>query len=215
MVTSSVSREGKTFVSSNLAISFALTGKKTLIIGLDIRRPKAAQHFGVSNRLGIVNYLSGQEHDISKIIQPTSYANLDILPGGPIPPNPNELLLNPALDELFTNLRAQYDIIVVDSAPVGLVSDTLLINRVVDINLFVTRARYTSASHIKAANAMALNNKLKSLYMCINDVDMTTRSYSYRRYGYSYGTHTYGSYGYGNDEPKKKSKKGIGSFFKK
>ncbi len=215
MVTSSVSREGKTFVSSNLAISFALTGKKTLIIGLDIRRPKAAQHFGVSNRLGIVNYLSGQEHDISKIIRPTSYANLDILPGGPIPPNPNELLLNPALDELFTNLRAQYDIIVVDSAPVGLVSDTLLINRVVDINLFVTRARYTSASHIKAANAMALNNKLKSLYMCINDVDMTTRSYSYRRYGYSYGTHTYGSYGYGNDEPKKKSKKGIGSFFKK
>lgn len=215
MVTSSVSREGKTFVSSNLAISFALTGKKTLIIGLDIRRPKAAQHFGVSNRLGIVNYLSGQEHDISKIIQPTSYANLDILPGGPIPPNPNELLLNPALDELFTNLRAQYDIIVVDSAPVGLVSDTLLINRVVDINLFVTRARYTSASHIKAANAMALNNKLKSLYMCINDVDMTTRSYSYRRYGYSYGTHTYGSYGYGNDEPKKKNKKGIGSFFKK
>lgn len=214
MVTSSVSREGKTFVSSNLAISFALTGKKTLIIGLDIRRPKAAQHFGVSNRLGIVNYLSGQEHDISKIIRPTSYANLDILPGGPIPPNPNELLLNPALDELFTNLRAQYDIIVVDSAPVGLVSDTLLINRVVDINLFVTRARYTSASHIKAANAMALNNKLKSLYMCINDVDMTTRSYSYRRYGYSYGTHTYGSYGYGNDEPKK-SKKGIGSFFKK
>ena len=215
MVTSSVSREGKTFVSSNLAISFALTGKKTLIIGLDIRRPKAAQHFGVSNRLGIVNYLSGQEHDISKIIRPTSYANLDILPGGPIPPNPNELLLNPALDELFTNLRAQYDIIVVDSAPVGLVSDTLLINRVVDINLFVTRARYTSASHIKAANAMALNNKLKSLYMCINDVDMTTRSYSYRRYGYSYGTHTYGSYGYGNDEPKKKNKKGIGSFFKK
>lgn len=215
MVTSSVSREGKTFVSSNLAISFALTGKKTLIIGLDIRRPKAAQHFGVSNRLGIVNYLSGQEHDITKIIQPTSYANLDILPGGPIPPNPNELLLNPALDELFTNLRAQYDIIVVDSAPVGLVSDTLLINRVVDINLFVTRARYTSASHIKAANAMALNNKLKSLYMCINDVDMTTRSYSYRRYGYSYGTHTYGSYGYGNDEPKKKNKKGIGSLFKK
>lgn len=207
MVTSSVSREGKTFISSNLAISFALTGKKVLLIGLDIRRPKAAHYFGLSNRLGIVNYLSGQEKDIDKIIRPSGYNNLDIMPGGPIPPNPNELLLNPALDELFAELRRRYDYIVVDSAPVGLVSDSYLIDRVVDANLFVTRASYTSCSHVRALNAIAQNNRLKSLYLCINDVDMTTRTYSYRRYGYSYGTSTYGSYGYADDLKDKKKKR--------
>lgn len=212
MVTSSVSREGKTFVSSNLAISFSLTGKKVLLIGLDIRRPKAAHYFGLSNRIGIVNYLSGQERDIDKIIHPSGFENLDIMPGGPIPPNPNELLLNSSLDELFAELRNRYDYIVVDSAPVGLVSDSYLIDRVVDVNLFVTRAGYTSCSHVRALNEIARNNKLKSIYLCINDVDMTTRSYSYRRYGYSYGTSTYGSYGY-SDDFKEKKNKGFLSFF--
>ena len=214
MVTSSVSREGKTFISSNLAISFALTGKKVLLIGLDIRRPKAAHYFGLSNRVGIVNYLSGQERDIDKIIHPSGFANLDIMPGGPIPPNPNELLLNSSLDELFAELRSRYDYIVVDSAPVGLVSDSFLIDRVVDVNLFVTRAGYTSCSHVKTLNGIVNTNKLKSLYLCINDVDMTTRSYSYRRYGYSYGTSAYGSYGY-SDEFKEKKKDGILSFLKR
>ena len=214
MVTSSVSREGKTFISSNLAISFALTGKKVLLIGLDIRRPKAAHYFGLSNRFGIVNYLSGQERDIDKIIYPSEFANLDIMPGGPIPPNPNELLLNSSLDELFAELRKRYDYVVVDSAPVGLVSDSFLIDRVVDVNLFVTRAGYTSCSHVKTLNSIVNTNKLKSLYLCINDVDMTTRSYSYRRYGYSYGTSAYGSYGY-SDEFKEKKNKGIFSFLKK
>ena len=211
MVTSSVSSEGKTFVSSNLAISFALTGKKTLIVGLDIRRPKAAHHFGVSNRRGIVNYLSGQETDINNIITPTGHPNLDIIPGGPVPPNPNELLLNDTLDRLIAELRNRYDYIVIDSAPVGLVSDSYLINRVVDVNLFVARAEYTSCSHIKTLNNIIESGRLKSVYLCVNDVDMTTRSYSYRRYGYSYGTSAYGSYGYSNDEGKKK--KGWYSFF--
>ena len=212
MVTSSVSSEGKTFVSSNLAISFSLTGKKTLIIGLDIRRPRAAHHFGLSNRIGIVNYLSGQERDIDKIIQPTEYKNLDIIPGGPIPPNPNELLLNPALDELFAELRRRYDYIVVDTAPIGLVSDSYLIERVADANLFVTRAGYTSCNHVKALNAIARDNRMKSLYLCINGVDMSTRSYSYRRYGYSYGTSTYGSYGYSDDMKGTKKKNKLLSF---
>lgn len=200
MVTSSVSREGKTFISSNLAVSFALTGKKVLLIGLDIREPRLARHFSLSCKAGIVNYLSGQEKDIDKLIVPSGQIdNLDILPAGPIPPNPNELLLNPELDKLFAELRTRYDYVIVDSAPVGLVSDSFLINRVVDVNLFVTRASYTSRSHIKQLNAIHNGNKLKSLYLCINDVDMSTRTYSYRRYGYGGGTHTYGSYGYEND----------------
>lgn len=208
MVTSSVSSEGKTFVSSNLAISFALTGKKTILIGLDIRRPKAAHHFGLSNKMGIVNYLSGQENDIDKLIQPSGVtSNLDILPGGPVPPNPNELLLNPQLDKLMAELRERYDYIIIDSAPIGLVSDSFLINRIVDVNLFVTRAGYTSRNHIAALNNIAGSNKLKSIYLCINDVDMSTHTYSYRRYGYSYGTSTYGSYGYSDESHNKKKKR--------
>ncbi len=212
MVTSSVPKEGKTYISSNLAISFALTKKKTILIGLDIRRPKAAHLFGLSNSKGIVNYLSGQEQDINQIIFPSGYDNLDIMPGGPVPPNPNELLLNPALDELISELRKRYDYIIIDSAPIGLVSDSLLINRVVDVNLFVTRAKYTSINHVKAANNVAATNKLKSMYLCINDVDMSTRSYSYRRYGHTYGMSTYGGYGYSNEEPKKK---GLFSFLRR
>lgn len=207
MVTSSVAKEGKTFVSSNLGASLALTGKKVLLVGLDIRKPRLALHFGISRKIGITNYLSGQEKDIDKLIVPSGHVdNLDILPGGPVPPNPNELLLNPELDRLFAELRTRYDYIVVDSAPVGLVSDSFLVNRVVDVNLFVTRASYTSRSHVRQLNAIYNGNKLTSLYLCINDVDMTTRTYSYRRYGYSRGTDTYGSYGYGDDSKSKKKR---------
>ncbi len=214
LVTSSVSKEGKTFISANLAISFALTGKKVLCVGLDIRRPRLAHHFDLSNRKGITNYLSGQETDIDAIIVPTHIDNLDILPGGPVPPNPNELLLNTALDTLFAELRNRYDYIIIDSAPVGLVSDSFLINRVADASLFVTRAGYTSRSHIKTLNSIAGSGKLSSVYLCINDVDMTSRSYSYRKYGYSYGTSTYGSYGYNDAENDKKKHRFLGLFRK-
>lgn len=207
MVTSSVSGEGKTFVSSNLALAYAHTGKKVLIIGLDIRRPMAAIHFGFDNKKGITNYLSSQEADYNTIIHPTKVKNLDIIPGGPVPPNPNELLLTNKLDELFAEMRNRYDVIIVDSAPVGMVSDSFLLDRVIDTTLFVTRSKYTSKSHVKAINTLASTHRLKSLYLCVNAVDMTTRTYSYRRYGYGYG-YGYGSYGYGEENNKtKKSKK--------
>ncbi|MBQ2979896.1 MAG: polysaccharide biosynthesis tyrosine autokinase [Bacteroidaceae bacterium] len=215
MITSSVSNEGKTFVASNLALSFALTGKKVLLIGLDIRRPKAAHYFNCSNKKGIVNILSGQESNIDNVIQPTGYKGLDIIPGGPIPPNPNELLLTPVLDSMMQELRKRYDYIVIDSAPIGLVSDSYLINRVVDANIFITRANYTSCSHVKALNNIVASERMKSLYLCINDVDITTRSYSYRRYGYSYGTATYGSYGYNDNSNEHGSKRGLFSFLRK
>lgn len=208
LVTSSVSKEGKTFVSSNLAVSFALTGKKVILVGLDIRRPRIAYHFDLPNKKGVTNYLSGQITDIDELIQHSGKVDtLDILSGGPIPPNPNELLLNPNLDKLFAELRERYDYIIIDSAPVCMVSDSFLINRVVDVTLFVTRAAYTSRSHIKALNPLAVNNKLNSLYLCINDVNITSHTYSYRRYGYSYGTTTYGSYGYGDDNDSHEHKK--------
>lgn len=213
MVTSSVSGEGKTFISSNLAITFAHTGKKVLLIGLDIRRPKAAHIFGINNRKGITNYLSGQETDYNNIIHNTDVKGLDIIPGGPVPPNPNELLLNTALDELIAEMRNRYDYIIIDSAPVGLVSDSFLLNRVVDVNLFVTRSKYTSRNHIKSINNFVTNGRLKSLYLCINAVDIGTRTYAYRKYGYGY-TYGYGSYGY-NNETTKKHRSRIASFFRK
>ena len=215
MVTSSVSGEGKTFVSSNLATAFAHAGKKTLIIGLDIRRPMAALHFGFDNKKGITNYLSGQETNVDNIIHATQTKGLDIIPGGPVPPNPNELLLTKNLDNLIAEMRNRYDIIIIDSAPVGMVSDSFLIDRVIDTTLFVTRSKYTSRSHVKNINAYSANGRLKSLYLCINAVDMTTRTYSYRRYGYGYG-YGYGSYGYGDDsdKSKKKSKKSKFPFMK-
>ena len=213
MVTSSVSGEGKTFISTNLALSFAHTGKKVLIIGLDIRRPKAAYIFGLNNKKGITNYLSGQETNIDNIIYKTAYNGLDIIPGGPIPPNPNELLLNTTLDDLIAEMRKRYDYIIIDSAPVGLVSDSFLLNRFVDVNLFVTRSKYTSRNHIKSVNNLVSTNRLKSLYLCINAVDIGTRTYAYRKYGYGY-TYGYGSYGY-NDEPKRRHKNPILSLFRK
>jgi Mrp family chromosome partitioning ATPase len=140
---------------------------------------------------------------------------LDIIPGGPVPPNPNELLLTKNLDNLIAEMRNRYDIIIIDSAPVGMVSDSFLIDRVIDTTLFVTRSKYTSRSHVKNINAYSANGRLKSLYLCINAVDMTTRTYSYRRYGYGYG-YGYGSYGYGDDsdKSKKKSKKSKFPFMK-
>ena len=216
MVTSSVSSEGKTFISSNLAISFSLTGKKVILIGLDIRRPKAATYFNISNKTGIVNYLSGQVDNIEDIIFHTTYEGLDMIPGGPIPPNPNELLLTHYLDDAIAQLRERYDYIIIDSAPVGMVSDSFLIDRVVDVNLYVTRAEYTSCNHVKALNNIVATNKLKSLYLCINDVDISTRTYSYRRYGgYGYGSSVYGYYGYNDDEKEGKKKKKTFSFLKK
>lgn len=215
MVTSSVSGEGKTFISSNLAMAFAHAGKKVLLVGLDIRRPMAALHFGFDNKKGITNYLSGQETDMESIIMHTSTKGLDIIPGGPVPPNPNELLLTEKLDTLMIEMRKRYDIIIIDSAPVGMVSDSFLIDRIIDTTLFVTRSKYTSRSHVKNINAYSANGRLRSLYLCINAVDMTTRTYSYRRYGYGYG-YGYGSYGYGDDnnKSKKKSKKSKFPFMK-
>ncbi|MBO7318042.1 MAG: CpsD/CapB family tyrosine-protein kinase, partial [Bacteroidales bacterium] len=212
MVTSSISGEGKTFVASNLAISFANTGKKTLLIGIDIRRPMAAIHFGFDNKNGITTYLSSQEKDFNNIIQHTSYTDLDVIPGGPVPPNPNELLLSDKLDSLIAEMRKRYDYIIIDSAPVGMVSDTFLLDRVADVTLFVTRSEFTSKSHIKSINALASSGRLKSLYLCINAVDMTARTYSYRRYGYGYKA-SYGNYGYEDEFTSKE--RNIFSFMKK
>ncbi|MCX4263677.1 MAG: polysaccharide biosynthesis tyrosine autokinase [Muribaculaceae bacterium] len=204
LVTSTVSGEGKTFISSNLAMTYALMGKKTLVIGMDLRRPMLAYNFGFSNARGVTTFLSGQEHDLNSLIQQSKENdNLYVLPAGPIPPNPNELLSSRNMDELIKIVRNEFDYVVIDSAPVGVVSDTYLILRRSDIQLYVTRANYSTKNALSVLHEAVSTDKFQSVYIVLNGVNMGANSYVYRRYG-QYGhygrygrTTKNGSYGYG------------------
>ena len=193
-VTSSVMHEGKTFIASNMALSFAV-----LLIGVDIRRPRLSQYFKISNKQGVTTYLSGANTDLSTLIQPSGIdANLDVLPAGPVPPNPNELLMNPRMSQLIEYGRSHYDYVVLDTAPLGLVSDSFLLARVADVFVYVVRANYTSKQSIEMLNSWIDSKRIDiPTYLILNDVNMESRSYSYRQYGgkkYGYG------YGYANIE---------------
>ena len=211
MFTSSVSGEGKTFVAGNLATSFAFLGKKVLLVGLDIRRPRLSHLFGMDNKKeGITTLLTKNgvaTDDVLSLCMPSGVnKNLDLLIAGPIPPNPSELLTRSTLKEIFDILRKEYDYVIVDTAPVGLVTDTLHIGKVADATVMVCRADYTEKSSFSMINDFAENNKLPNVSIVVNGVDMSKKKYGYA-YGYGkygkYGkstyrsyTHGYGSYGY-------------------
>lgn len=198
--TSSTAGEGKTFVSSNLAMSMALLGKKVILIGLDIRKPRLAEMFNLTDRKkGITLFLSGDSNDkellFNQIIPSRFNTNLDILPAGIIPPNPAELLSRKNLDKAIEYLKEIYDYIILDTAPVGLVTDTLIIARVTDATVYICRADYTPKSNIELVNSLYREEKLKNMSIVLNGIDMTKRKYGYY-YGYGkYGK--YGRYGYG------------------
>lgn len=201
LVTSSGSGEGKTFVATNLAMTYALMGKRVLVVGLDLRRPMLAHRLGYSNQRGVTTFLSGQEQDINSLIhQSKENGNLFILPAGPIPPNPNELLMSANMGHMMTRLRNEFDYIILDSAPIGVISDTFLITRHSDLQLYVTRANFSTKSSLKVLHEAVKNGKFSSVYIILNGVDITSNSYIYRHYGgyghYGKKNHTYG-YGYG------------------
>lgn len=197
LVTSSLSGEGKTFVASNLAMTFAVAGKKTLVIGMDIRRPVLARFFGIDNRKGVTSFLSGQVNKITDIIVPSDRnENLSILPAGPVPPNPNELLLSDRTAQMFEELRKIYDAIIVDTAPIGVVSDTFLIAPHSDVQLYIARANYSTKRCLSVLHGAIASGRLKSCYLVLNAVNIRSSSYSYRRYGH-YGSYGRSSYGYG------------------
>ncbi len=197
-VTSTTTQEGKTFCSANLALSFALAKKKTILVGLDIRRPQVRKYFSLSTSRGIVTYLSGKESDLSSLIVPSGMSEyLDLLPAGPTPPNPNELLMNSALGDVFDYLRERYDYIIVDTAPVGMVSDTFLITPYADLNVYVMRAKYSSKKYIEALENLVREDRLRNLYILVNAVDIKSKVYGYKRYGYGYGYGYKNKYGYG------------------
>ena len=197
-VTSTTTQEGKTFCSANIALSFALAKKKTILVGLDIRRPQVRKYFSLSTSRGIVTYLSGKESDLSSLIVPSGMSEyLDLLPAGPTPPNPNELLMNSALGDVFDYLRERYDYIIVDTAPVGMVSDTFLITPYADLNVYVMRAKYSSKKYIEALENLVREDRLRNLYILVNAVDIKSKVYGYKRYGYGYGYGYKNKYGYG------------------
>ncbi len=204
---SSVSGEGKTFVTINLAMSLALLDKKVLVIGLDIRKPKLGDYLNLSNDTGITMYLSGHLSK-DKLIRPSGiHPNLSVITSGPIPPNPNELLAKTSLDQLIEEYREQFDYIVIDTAPIGVVSDSFSLNRFADMNLYVVRADYTPKKNIADATDLFKHNKLTNLYFVLNAADHAKKIYRKgygKKYGYGYGfSKQHGTYGYGNENEKK------------
>ena len=205
MVSSTQPGEGKSFVAGNLAVSLALLGKKTLIVGMDIRKPGLNKVFNLSHReKGLTNYLSDPEHtDLFALVQPSGiHTNLDILPGGAVPPNPTELVARPVLDHAIAQLKERYDYIILDTAPIGIVADSVIVSRVADLCLYVCRAEVTPKVAYQYINELKNDKKFGKLATVLNDIDMSKRKNTYgygygKKYGYGYG------YGYGFQNNKK------------
>lgn len=195
LFTSSTSGEGKTFTAANLAVSFALLDKKVVLVGLDIRKPRLAELFEINDHQhGITNLLTQPDPtaaDVKKQILKSGISNnLDILMAGPIPPNPAELVARKSLDQVIDILKETYDYVLIDSAPVGLVTDTLQIGRVANATVLLCRADYTPKEAFGYINDLAKEKKLPNMCVVINGIDM-----SKKKYGYYYGYGRYGKYG--------------------
>ena len=195
LFTSSTSGEGKTFNAANLAVSFALLGKKVILLGLDIRKPRLSELFELDDhKHGITNLLVHDEPTWEMIqdqILPSGVNNnLDLLMAGPIPPNPTELLARASLENIINQIKEHYDYILIDSAPVGLVTDTLQIGRVADATVYVCRADYTPKEALAQVNSLSAEKKLPKMTIVLNGIDM-----SKKKYGYYYGYGRYGKYG--------------------
>ena len=188
LVTSTVSGEGKSFISANLAISLSLLGKKVVIVGLDIRKPGLNKVFNLPKKeYGITQFLTNSTVNLMDLVHHSDVnKNLYILPGGTVPPNPTELLARDGLEKAVEILRKNFDYVILDTAPVGMVTDTLLIGRVADLSVYVCRADYTRKTEFTLINELTENNKLPNLCIAINGLDLQKK-----KYGYYYG---YGEY---------------------
>jgi capsular exopolysaccharide synthesis family protein len=186
LVTSSINGEGKSYVATNLAISMALLGKKVALVGLDIRKPMLANYLNLPSQGCLTSYLSDDAYALEDTILASTVKNLDIIPAGIIPPNPSELLQSDRLDMFFQELRKRYDYVVVDSAPVAMVSDTFLLNRIADMTIYVTRANYTTFDLIDFLNQTHEQQRLPKMVAVLNGANA-------KKIGFGYG------YGYGQD----------------
>ena len=212
-VTSSVPGEGKSYISSNLAMTLAHTGLKVLIVGIDLRKPQLAKIFNIHQHRdqGLVPYLAGKTDDLSASIEHgvQGVPTLDVLPAGAIPPNPSELIESQRMQQAVDYLKSlDYDYLIFDSAPYLPVADATIFNRYVDANIFMLRAGVCDLRFVEDLDKLAQDNKMHNIYIVLNGVDIASRSYGYH-YGYGYGHYGYGrhkygyGYGYGYGDKKK------------
>jgi len=187
LVTSSAPEDGKTYISINLASAYSLLGKKTIIIGFDLRKPKIFQDFNLNNDKGVSTYLIGQD-DLEKVIMKTSYENLSVIPGGPIPPNPSELIALEKTKLLLNSLKERYDFIIVDTPPLGIVSDTFHLASLADACLIVVRPGHTLKKMFATTLNEIKNSRMNSLGLIINDLHRENKQYGYsEKYSYKSG----------------------------
>lgn len=193
MVSSSISGEGKTFTTINLATVFALSGKKTLIVGADMRRPKIFEDFKRHNRVGLSTFLASTS-EFTDIIQTTDIDNLSLVSGGPVPPNPSELLMTDRFGLFVRQALEQFDFVIIDTPPLALVTDAFVISKFVDHTVFVLRQNYSPKQFISSIDEYYRSGKIKSISILLNDIYKSGLGYGYGQgYAYHYG---YG-YGYG------------------
>lgn len=208
LFTSTVQGEGKSFNAANLAVSFAFMDRRTVVVGMDIRKPKLNHIFGLSGKLpGMTQFLASPSSvDLLSLCQPTAVSpNLYVLPSGAVPPNPTELVVRKSLEQAIDLLKQHFDYIILDTAPIGMVTDTRLIARVADLSVYVCRAGYTHKNDFELINELEQEKKLPNLCVLINGIDMSKRKngyyYSYGKYGkYGYGKKYGYGYGYGNEK---------------
>jgi capsular exopolysaccharide synthesis family protein len=206
MVTSSIPGEGKSFTTLNLATVYALAGKRTVIVGADLRKPKLYDELGLNNTIGLSQYLSGMATK-EEIIQVSSVDSLYLIASGPMPPNPSELLLRPAMEELINHLRTQFDYIIIDTPPLSLVTDAFVLSKHVNHTLFVVRQDYTPKEALRSFDDFYKSGRLLRVSVLFNDLRKSGLGYGYGGYSYGYG---YGSgyYYYG-----RKKKKNGGDYY--
>lgn len=193
MVTSAIPGEGKSFTSINLSTVFAMAGKRTVLLGADLRRPKLADELKLNNNVGLSQFLS-EMASLDKVMQVTEVANLTLIAGGPMPPNPSELLLRPLMDKLMLTLREMFDVIVIDTPPLSYVADAFVLAKYVDHTLYVVRQNFTPSSALVALHDQYEMGKLVNISVLFNDLRKTGLGYGYSGYGYGYG---YGYYDLG------------------
>ena len=200
-VTSTTSGEGKSFISINTASALALSGNKVLLMGMDFRAPKINKYLNIPQKKGITNFITDSKLIFDELkFKIPNIESLDILSSGVIPPNPSELLTTDRVEALFLEVKQKYDFIVVDTAPVNLVSDTLLIAKYADMFMYVVRANYSDKRSLVVPEELYKENKLPNIAIVLNDVDSRRDGYGYGGYGYGgygYGGYGYGGYGYG------------------
>lgn len=214
-VTSTISGEGKTFMAINLGGVIAFSGKKVIILDLDMRKPKIHLGFGIENTKGMSTILIGK-NSIEECVNKSSLESLHFITAGPVPPNPSELIISPNLNKLLEDLKQIYDIIIIDTPPVGIVTDGIPIIQMADYPIYILRANYSKRIFIRNINKLIFDNNIRKLSVVLNNVQFSNSKYGYGYgYGYNYG-YGYGyGYGYYEDDKKVTGKSLIGRIFKK